>query len=107
RPALAEHRAFLAEFLPNLLREIWRERREHQSNFFEHSGHRGGRDIRLFGIQHVDQLHDGSDAGVEVPARLEIFGEFFYRLVELAEDGAVGSSGGPVWDLPHVTRHET
>jgi hypothetical protein len=39
-------------------------------------------------VQHVHQFHDGGDAGVEVPAPLEVVADTLYGLVQLALDGA-------------------
>ena len=55
--------------------------------------HGGGGDVLLLGVELVDQLHDGGDAGVEVPAGFEILGDLAEGLVELAEDLAVGLAG--------------
>ena len=56
--------------------------------------HGAGGDVLLFGVEQVDQLHDGGDAGVEVPAGFEILGDLAQGLVELAQDFAVRIAGG-------------
>ncbi len=78
--------------LPQLRREIRSERREQQNQRRQKGGQqfsgsvgRHLRQLRLGGGDLVDQLHDGRDRGVEVPAAGEILRDLADGLVQLAQ----------------------
>src|SRR6266851_2536123 len=92
RPWCAEQTRFLPESLPKLVREVGRERCEHQD---EAALGVGQKCYRHFGcgcfvfpfslgrIHGVEQFHDRGDASVEVPAPLEVVGNALDGLVKL------------------------
>src|SRR5437879_640346 len=65
-------------------------------------GHRGGGEILLFRVKHVDQLHDTRDARIEVPAGFEVLRDLRECLVQLAENLLVGGARGQVIGPPGI-----
>ena len=93
----------MAEHLPELVREVGGEGSEQEDEVALHVGHQlGGRGRFAFldgvfvSIELVDQLHDGGDGGVEVPASAEVVGDALDGLMELALDLARGRGEGAV-----------
>src|SRR5262249_53531557 len=90
-PWLPEYRAGPPLLIPHLLREVGRERGEQESQLFQDLAHGGAGELGFERIQLVHQLHDRSDRGVEMPARLEIRGDFAARLMPLSQGVPVGA----------------
>src|SRR5271168_1692736 len=90
-PRRFEQVSLFTEHLPEFVGEIGSEGREQQNKVALHVGQKWRRDgvlcYRVFHvIQHIHQLHDRRDAGIEVPAPLKVIAYAFDGLVELALD---------------------
>ncbi len=68
------------------MRQVRRHGREHECDVAPHVGDQRSGDFAggLGAINLVHQFHDGRDAGVEVPAALEVVAHALDGLVELA-----------------------
>ncbi len=91
RPRRAQQVRGFAQHLPQLVRQIGRERRQHQHQSSLSIGHQRQRSRRVsalhavfVSVHLVHQLHQRGNRRIEVPATGEVFGDALDRLVQLA-----------------------
>ena len=93
RPWCMQETSLLSQHLPEFVSQIRRKGRQQQHDVALHlrqerhwDGFPGNCIFRA--VQNVYQLHDRRDAGVEVPAPLEIVADAFDGLMQFTLDGA-------------------
>ena len=90
----------LAEFLPKFSCKMRskRSQQQHQraQQFMHHChGYFPRRQVGIFSLNLVNQLHDGSDTRVEMPASVKVQRDLGDGLVELAQQLERESQGSP------------